>query len=115
MVRQLLLKASQNKWLQQRAAKYGFVRRAVRRFLPGEALEEALVACRDQARFNISSVLTHLGENVTDRNEAAAITKHYLDVLNLIRSCGLPVELIGQAHTTWPGSRSGPLLFESHE
>src|SRR5260370_14050935 len=93
MVRQLLLKASQNKWLQQRATKYGFLRRAVKRFLPGEALEEALVACRDLARFNISSVLTHLGENVTDRNEAAAITKHYLDVLDLIRSCGLPIEL----------------------
>src|SRR5260370_42272849 len=93
MVRQLLLKASQNKWLQQRATKYGFVRRAVRRFLPGEALDEALVACRDLARFNISSVLTHLGENVRDRNEAAAITKHYLDVLDLIRSCGLPIEL----------------------
>jgi len=93
MVRQLLLKASQNKWLQQRATKYGFLRRAVRRFLPGEALDEALVACRDLAKFNISSVLTHLGENVTDRNEAAAITKHYLDVLDLIRSCGLPVEL----------------------
>src|SRR5258708_13729027 len=93
MVRQLLLKASQNKWLQQRAAKYGFVRRAVRRFLPGEALEEALVACRDLARFNIGSVLTHLGENGTDRNEAAAITRHYLDVLDLIRPCGVPLEL----------------------
>src|SRR5260370_5181131 len=93
MERQLLLKASQNKWLQQRATKYGFLQRAVRRFLPGEALEDALVACRDLARFNISSVLTHLGENVTDRNESAAITKHYLDVLDLIRSCGLPVEL----------------------
>src|SRR5260370_17564574 len=91
MVRQLLLKASQNKWLQQRAAKYGFVRRAVRRFLPGEALEEALVACRDLARFNISCVLTHLGETVTDRNEAGAITKHYLHVLHLILSCGPPL------------------------
>ncbi len=92
-MRQLLLKASQNKWLQQRATKYGFLRRAVRRFLPGQTLDEALVACRDLTRFNISSVLTHLGENVTDRDEAAAIAKHYLDALDLVRSCGLPVEL----------------------
>src|SRR5258708_9916837 len=92
-VRHRLVKASQSKWLQQRATKYGFLRRAVKRFLPGEALEEALVACRDLARFNISSVLTHLGENVTDRNEAAAITQHYFDVLDLIPSCGLPVWL----------------------
>jgi len=56
-------------WLQQRATKYGFLRRAVRRFLPGEALDEALVAAVDLARFNISSVLTHLGENVTDRTK----------------------------------------------
>src|SRR5260221_8312269 len=93
MVRQLILKASQNKWLQQRATKYGFLRRAVRRFLPGEALDDAVVAWRELAKFNISGVLTHLGENVKDRNEAAAITKHYLDVLDLIRSCGLPIEL----------------------
>src|SRR5260370_14752043 len=61
--------------------------------MPGETVDEAMVACRDLTRFNISSVLTHVGENVTDRDEAAAIAKHYLDALDLVRSCGLPVEL----------------------
>src|SRR5258708_34856317 len=92
-VRHRLVKASQSKWLQQRATKYGFLRRAVKRFLPGEALEEALVACRDLARFNISSVLTHLGENVTDRNEAAAINKQLFDVVELNRSWCLPARV----------------------
>jgi proline dehydrogenase len=93
IVRQLLLKASQSTWLRQRVANYGFLRRASRRFLPGETLQEALAACRDLAKENIGSVLTYLGENVTDRDQAAGVTRHYLDVLDLIESCGFPAEV----------------------
>jgi proline dehydrogenase len=93
MIRQALLKLSENSWVRQRAARSPILGRAVRRFLPGETLDAALAACRDLARFNIGTVLTHLGENVRDRDEAAAVTNHYLDVLDRIRSCGLSVEV----------------------
>ena len=93
MIRQALLKVSENSWLRQRASRSRILGRAVRRFLPGETLDEALAACRDLARSNIGTILTHLGENVRDRDEAAAVTNHYLDVLDRIRSCGLSVEV----------------------
>ncbi len=69
------------------------MRRSVRRFLPGESLEDALRASGDLARSDIATVLTHLGENVAEQGEAAGVTKHYLEVLHRIRSCDLSVEI----------------------
>jgi proline dehydrogenase len=93
MIRQTLLKASENGWLRRHAASSRFLSRSVRRFLPGETVEEALAACRDLEKSNIGTVLTHLGENIADRDEAAAVTRHYLEVLDGIRCCGLSTEI----------------------
>jgi proline dehydrogenase len=93
MIRRAILGMSDNRWMRENATSSRFLRRSVRRFLPGETLEEALSACRDLAAFNIGTVLTHLGENVEDRGEAAAVTNHYLDVLHSIRSAGVDIEI----------------------
>jgi len=93
VLRRTLLKASENAWLRKNATSSRLLRRSVRRFLPGESLEDALGACGALAKSDIDAVLTHLGENVAGEDEAAAVTKHYLDVLQRIRSCGLPVEI----------------------
>jgi proline dehydrogenase len=93
MLRQALLTTSENTWLRKHATTSRVLRRSVRRFLPGETLEEALAACGDLGKFNLSTVLTHLGENIADRDEATAVTRHYLDVLDRIRSCGLSTEI----------------------
>jgi proline dehydrogenase len=92
-MRRSLLKASQSQWLRERAPRYGFMRRTVKRFMPGENVEDALAAARTLASNGIGSVLTHLGENITDRAEAQGITNHYLDVLNRIRTANLPAEV----------------------
>ncbi len=42
MLRNTLLWASTNPFLAERLPRYGFVRRATRRFMPGETLEDAL-------------------------------------------------------------------------
>ena len=65
--------AAQNAWLKERAPRYGFVRRSVRRFIPGENVEDALAAARILARDGVSSLVTRLGENVSDRSEAEAV------------------------------------------
>ncbi len=93
MLRRTLLKASENAWLRKNATSSRLLRRSVRRFLPGESLEDALGASGDLAKSDIGTVLTHLGENVAEQDEAAGVTKHYLDVLHRIRSCGLRVEI----------------------
>ena len=43
-MRSLLLAGSRNAWLQRQATKRRFVKLAVRRFMPGETVEEALAA-----------------------------------------------------------------------
>ena len=92
-MRSALLMASQNSWLREKAPRYKFIRRSVERFLPGESVDDALGAARRLAGARIDTLLTHLGENVTDPAEAEAVTKHYLEVLDQIRAAGLPSEI----------------------
>jgi proline dehydrogenase len=93
MLRRSLLKASQSPWLRERAPRYGFMRRTVTRFMPGEDAADALAASRRLAETGIATVLTHLGENIADRTEAEAVTQHYLDLIGRIRSAALPTEI----------------------
>jgi proline dehydrogenase len=93
LMRRTILRASQSPWLRERAPRYAFFRRATRRFMPGETVEEALAAVRELANKNIGCVLTHLGENIADRAEAEGVAQHYLDVLGQIRAGNLPVEI----------------------
>jgi proline dehydrogenase len=91
--RSILLAASQNAWLRDRAAKHKFVRHSVSRFMPGEDLSDALAAAeRLQAR-QIGSIFTHLGENIRDEAEARSVTDHYLEVLRRVAESGLNTEI----------------------
>ena len=92
-MRNVFLAASQNQWLRERGTRYKFVQRSVSRFMPGETAEDALPVAADLARQKIGSVLTKLGENVTDAREAEQVMQHYLDVLAKISAQGLDAEL----------------------
>lgn len=93
LMRSILLAASQNQWLRHRAAHYPFVRRTVSRFMPGEALDDALGAAQTLREKKIGTVFTHLGENVKDSSEAQQVTEDYLEVLERIREKGLQAEI----------------------
>lgn len=93
LMRSLLLAASQNQWLRDRATHYSFVRNSVSRFMPGESLEDALGAAQALRSKRIGTVFTHLGENVKDRSEAQLVTEHYLEVLDRIQQKGLQAEI----------------------
>jgi proline dehydrogenase len=93
LMRRTILVAAQSQWLREHAPRYGFFRRTTKRFMPGEKVEDALGAARELAGNQISTVLTHLGENIADRAEAEDVTRGYLDVLDRIRSSGLPTEI----------------------
>ena len=92
-LRTALLKASQSPWLRDHLPRYGFTRRTVERFMPGENAEDALAAAQRLENSGLHTILSHLGENVADRSEAEAVTRHYLDVLAHIRELGLGSEL----------------------
>ncbi len=91
--RSILLAASQSKLLREHARRYGFVRRTVSRFMPGEELDDALTAAQDFKTRGMATVFTHLGENVTNPAEVDKVAQHYQLVLERIQSLGLPTEI----------------------
>jgi len=93
LTRRVLLRASRSTWLARQLSRRAFFRRAVRRFLPGEDLNAALTAAAELSGAGIGSVVTQLGEQVTNRGEAAAVRDHYLRVLGEVRARGLPTEI----------------------
>jgi proline dehydrogenase len=93
LARKLLLAASTNTWLRDRATKAPFVRRSVSRFMPGERVEDAMAAAAEEQRHRIGTILTHLGENLTRADEAEEVTLHYLDVLDRVKAAGLDAQI----------------------
>jgi proline dehydrogenase len=91
--RRLLLKASKSAWLREHAPRYGFFRRTSERFLPGENADDALGAARRLGESGVGAILTHLGENITDRAEAETVKQHYVGLLQQIRTAGPPAEI----------------------
>src|SRR5258708_27452536 len=93
MLRQTLLKISKNAWLRKHATSSRVLRRSVRRFVPGESLDDALAACGDLAQAKIAAVLTYLGESVVERQAALLVTNHYLEVLERVSQSGISIEI----------------------
>jgi len=93
MLRNVLLRASQSDWLEERLPRLWFTRAAVRRFIPGEDLDAALAAARELGDRRIATVLTMLGENVDKAEEADAVADHYVEVLDRIARSGLATEI----------------------
>jgi proline dehydrogenase len=83
-VRPALLAASRADGLRRSVEHSTLSRRVVRRFVPGDGLDEVLdsvVALRDSGRF-IS--VDYLGENVTDAGDADATVRAYLSLLDAL-------------------------------
>jgi proline dehydrogenase len=93
VMRKILLAGSTNPWLRDHATQYGFVKRSVRRFMPGETIEDALRAARELQPEGITTILTKLGENLTRVGEAEDVTQHYLDVLDKVAASGLDAQV----------------------
>jgi proline dehydrogenase len=93
LARKALLAMSTNAWLRERATKTAFVRRSVSTFMPGERLEDAIVAAKAQEQLGIRTIFTKLGENLTRIEEAEEVTQHYLDVLDKVQAQQLQVQV----------------------
>ena len=91
--RNILLWCSRNQWLKERFPKFKFTRRAVRKFMPGESVEDAIDAARKLLHNKITVTFTHLGENITTLKEAEENTNHYLALIDKIKSEDLDIEI----------------------
>ncbi len=91
--RSILLWMSENRLMKERIPKLGFVRKAVKKFMPGESEEAALDAALKFSKLGIPSVFTKLGENITKLSEAEAVRDHYLQLIDKIVERKLDIEI----------------------
>jgi proline dehydrogenase len=87
--RDALIELSKSEKMRQFVYEFGPARRAARRFVAGETLDEAVGVVKDLNARGIKAILNHVGERVTTPEEATQATKTFLEVLDRIRAEGL--------------------------
>jgi proline dehydrogenase len=92
-MRTIFLWMARNRWLKEHLPRLWFARRAVRKFMPGETMEEALDAGEALRPARIAVLYTNLGENLTELAEAQAVADHYHQLLDRIRARGQDAEI----------------------
>ncbi|MGQ9839806.1 MAG: proline dehydrogenase family protein [Anaerolineae bacterium] len=97
ILRTVLIALSRNKQLQDLIVRFPVSRRMARRFVAGETLEDALTAVKNLNAQGMCATLDHLGENVTNREEALAAADEYLTALKALFAaqvdCNVSVKL----------------------
>jgi proline dehydrogenase len=93
MLRKTLLWASTNPFIAEKLPSYGFVKRATRRFMPGEELTDALAEAAALKESGITTTVTLLGEKINTPDEADAVLEHYTSVLETVKARNLDTEI----------------------
>jgi proline dehydrogenase len=91
--RSILLAAARSQRLNDFAIRSAFVKRATRKFMPGEHVRDALEAGARIAASGRGLILTQLGEAITSAEAAAGVRDHYLGLFDQIRARGLPAQV----------------------
>lgn len=84
MLRSFLIYLSKAQWARNLVTKWRFAWRTASRFVAGEEQEDAIRVIRELNAKNINATLDHLGEHVTNEEEAIAATQEILDMLDRI-------------------------------
>ena len=92
-MRHFFLWASRNQWLKERLPRMRFMRRAVRRFMPGETLADALGAAIPLQAAGIGTMYTRLGENLENLAAADEVATHYLGAIDQMVAAGIDGEI----------------------
>ena len=82
MLRQLMLRLASEPRVRAFVTNDGAARRFAARFVAGETLDEALAVTRRLNERGLAVTLDHLGENTTNREEAAAAAQAYVTILD---------------------------------
>src|SRR5579859_3107208 len=85
MLKDSLLYLAQNPRMKEFVTHNRVARGAARRFVAGEALEDAIAATQTLNQRGMQVALDLLGENVTDAQEAYTATQEYIQALDLIK------------------------------
>jgi len=91
--RSILLAAARSQTLNDFALRSKFVKRATRKFMPGEHPDDALEAGTAIAGSGRGLIFTQLGEAITSAEAAVAVRDHYLRFFDQIRARRLPAQV----------------------
>src|SRR5688572_15336646 len=89
MLRQVILAAARDAHVKRLVAGAPISRNVVRRFVAGEAAEDAVRAAADLTGRGLAVSLDHLGEDTLDAGQAHATVKAYLVLLEQLSAAGL--------------------------
>ncbi len=89
MLGPLLLKASRSKWTRDIVTTAPVFRQVVRRFVPGEKIDDVLSATSQLISSGLTVTIDHLGEDVLDSVQAAATRDTYVELLGRLAALDL--------------------------
>ena len=84
MLRSILIYLSKALWARRIVTGWSFARRAAARFIAGDSLAEAIGVIRNLNQLGLYTTLDHLGEHVTNPEEAQQSKEIYLQLLHQI-------------------------------
>jgi proline dehydrogenase len=93
MLRTAILAASRSARVQRLVTAAPVSRGVVRRFVGGPDTDAAVAATRDLVHAGLTVSLDHLGEDTTDRRQAAAVVTAYRELLGRLADAGLTARL----------------------
>jgi proline dehydrogenase len=98
LLRPAILRIAHHPWFRHVATRTAPGRAVAARFVAGETLAEAMAAARDLDRGRVTSMLDHLGENVSTPEQALHARQAYLAALGAIADantldCAISVKL----------------------
>jgi proline dehydrogenase len=93
MLKGTLLYLSQNNTLRDFVMHNRATRAVSRRFVAGEALDQAIEATRTLNQRGMHVSLDHLGENVSDAKEATSAAQDYINILDRIKQTGVDANI----------------------
>ena len=93
VMRNFLLWCSDNPTLRNKIPQLSFVQQALKRFMPGEEINDAITASKEFSDIGIPSILSRLGEDLKNLSEADEVTDHYLSVIDKIAEENLDIEI----------------------
>ena len=91
--RNILLWGSRNDWMKKNVPQFKFVKKAVKRFMPGETTSDAIAAAHELKNKTIKTTFTYLGENIKEISEAEKSANHYFQLIDRIHEEELNTEI----------------------
>ena len=91
--RNILLWASENPWMRVHVPRWKFVKSAIKKFMPGENVNDALEAAKLFYEDSIPTIFTRLGENINHLSEGLEVRDHYLELIDKISDQKIDVEI----------------------